>query len=772
MLARLQVRRVVRIVTCAAVWLVPLTPRLHAEEVKQDLGSILQDAADLSLAAEGRALKGNVLTVSQLQISIGEGVAIPVRSAAGNLYGLYFSGSGGWRYAAKDPAEQTTIRTNAERMAPSLRRTPDGVGDMFKSALVLFSEPLWKEQWDPDAPGEPAAVPEGAPAAFADVLRLVRSSWPEFEFRFAAARLNGRGRFVYAEFLGGVERVGYVFDDVGSSQELLFNFRKLADYNVRFIQRLAKRSFTRGGSNAPPSPVLTHVEIAIATADNKHGTIRSDVTLAVSRSEGARLLSLDLLNNRDPDSAAWDSKKNRLTVTRVADADGRDLPFAHRYGELIIEIPPLTGPEAQVRLRVETEGEVFVDWNGRHDDSYFIFLDEAWFPQAGHWSNEQFTYDLTIRTKKPWRPVASGTQISLSESPESFELHSRSDKKSRVIAVLAGKYVVREEKFEGLTVRVHAYAMARKNVLDNLPKLTAGFVRFYTEMLGPMQENEIDIVEVPEYGFGVSPSGLILLTTEAYKPQYEWASYFVGGINSRLAHEVAHQWFGHRAVPAGDRDDWLSESLAEYFSGLAMGAMAADKPGLVGFPQMLAAWRGEATVCADVGAIAMVNTLGGENAFRDRVCLLYNRGPLVMHMLRTLVGNERFVKATRTFLERANAGPASTEDYSKAISEVVQGDMRWFFDDWIRRGGTPEVVVRHQVDPAGKAFRLHGTIEEHAPADGFKRMYVPLILRYKDRTDVRLVFVDKTPVTFEFELAEKPAKLEVDPSGNNLVRYK
>jgi aminopeptidase N len=267
------------------------------------------------------------------------------------------------------------------------------------------------------------------------------------------------------------------------------------------------------------------------------------------------------------------------------------------------------------------------------------------------------------------------------------------------------------ESIDGLTVRVHAYAMARRNVIENLPKLTAALVKFYTGVLGPMPAEELDIVEIPEYGFGISPSGIVLLTSEAYKAREgDIAEYMSRGINSRLAHEVAHQWFGHKAWQFDPSEQWIGESFAEYFSGLAIGALAATDKTVVGFNRMLAEWRADDRHCSDVAPISMANTLGGENGRKERRCLLYSRGPLVLHMLRTSIGNDRFFAATKRFLDTANIGPATTDDYSKAVSDVVQMDMRWFFDQWVRRSGNAHVDVEQHVEPAANGqFRLSGT---------------------------------------------------------------
>jgi hypothetical protein len=735
------------------------------------LTSILDDCGTPSLGAQGRRVKDRTATIGHLEISVNEGIATPIVGKSGRILGFYVDGAGGYHYTAGTPEDRASFEANLARVAKSLRPLNGGLTDRFSKMLVLFSQPVLAELWDEAHGGETAAAP--APGSgFTEILGGALSSYPEFDFRTALAQLNGKGRYAYVEFTGGLERVGYVYDEVVDGRERLFNFRKLSDYAVRFTETLSVQTIPGWTRDRDAWIVLTQATIALETADNKSGSIVSDVTYHV-HGTGTRLLALALLNNRDPDSASWDSPRNRLDVKGVTDADGKPLPFSHKYGELLVEIPATVALETDVRVHVDTGGDVFLDMNDRHTDNYFIFDNSSWFPSPASWGGERFSYTLKVRTKKPWRPVTSGKETLFKEEGESVVVESRGDHASRHIAVLGGKYVTREETIEGLTVRVHAYAMARKNVIDNLPKLTAALVKFYTGMLGAMPAEELDVVEIPEYGFGVSPSGIVLLTSEAYKAREDdIAAYLSRGINARLAHEVAHQWFGHKAWQADPADQWLGESFAEYFSGLAMGALAANDKTVVGLNRMLAEWRADSKLCVNVAPISMANSLGGEHGGAERRCLLYSRGPLVLHMLRTSIGNDRFFGATKKFLDAANTGPVTTDDYAKAISAVVQMDMDWYFDQWVRRTGDAQVDVEQHLDEAaGGQYRLWGTVRQ-SPGDGFKKLLVPLVWENGGKTEARVVFADQPEKKFEFLLPAKPGTIKPDPFQNNLAVYK
>ena len=142
-----------------------------------------------------------------------------------------------------------------------------------------------------------------------------------------------------------------------------------------------------------------------------------------------------------------------------------------------------------------------------------------------------------------------------------------------------------------------------------------------------------------------------------------------------------------------------------------------------------------------------------------------------MHMLRTLIGDERFVSSSKLFLDRAAMGPASSEDFGRAVTDTLHSDLDWIVDDWIRQGGTPDLRVDYRIVGAGGGKRLTGTIAESGNG-GFKRLYVPFVVAVGGRDEVRLVFVDKPQTTFDIPIPAAATSVKVDPARNNLVKYR
>jgi len=235
-----------------------------------------------------------------------------------------------------------------------------------------------------------------------------------------------------------------------------------------------------------------------------------------------------------------------------------------------------------------------------------------------------------------------------------------------IVALFAGKYKTVEQMAGAVRIRAHMYLSATKQMTETLPGLVAELLRFYQDQLGPYPFEELDLVGIPTFWVGIAPSGMALLPAQTYKPNQGFVQgYLALGAPPLIAHEVAHQWFGHKVAPSAPQEAWLSESFAEYMAGLAMGAGETSVNRVVGFKDMLARWRATARECADVGSLRTSSDLGGEKGWEDRLCLLYNRGPLVLHMFRTTVGDKNFFLILRKFLDKANYGPATTQISSR-----------------------------------------------------------------------------------------------------------
>jgi Peptidase family M1 domain len=223
--------------------------------------------------------------------------------------------------------------------------------------------------------------------------------------------------------------------------------------------------------------------------------------------------------------------------------------------------------------------------------------------------------------------------------------------------------------------------------------------------------------------------------------EFTFASERAGKSELFRAHEVAHMWFGHKIGFASYRDQWLSESLAEYCAMLFVRDTVKD--GDEYFEEILAAYEGivrgnlaggfsrfnrpwliersgaERHRTGPIGHGWRANTGDVQTAY---VVAAYHKGPLVLHMLHRLLGDPLFFSVLREFVREMKGKHASAEDLRRVIERNAPGDWNWFFDAWIYRGAIPVYTWRYDVTPAGNAFDVTIRLQRRDVGSGFKAM--------------------------------------------------
>jgi len=753
-----------------------LSPGMAAESPEAegpqdpDLLDWIARYADIELDGEGVKASTQSLSVGNIEFQFKRGILAAVRERDGDMVGLYFKGSGSYIYNSVDPVDRQIIGKNLDKLSSLHLRDDFSVADTFSEGLFFGTEPWLAGLQELTTVGTATALPPDASNSF---VKLSRRLPQALHHPLVCNRLNGlEGHSLfYAEMSGGNEPAAYEYDRETELTEALI-FKEKFEGDAWWLKSVSLQLPTAEEELFPQAMTLQHADFDIATEDNRSGTITSDLVLNVAR-PGLRFAPFRLISHRDPRGPYLVEGKNALRVLKVTDGSDNELPFIHEYHRMVVDLGRPFEKGEQTTLHVETSGKMFTGFGGNSYDNYFELAGIPWYPLPAGPRPSAFTYTIKVKTRKPFTPIASGKTKSFKEEGEFYLLETERDRPSIHIAIFGGKYKTYEEIFDGLPIRIHSYATQQLQHSGKMARLANGFIRYYEELLGPYPFAELDIIEVPEFGFGVAPSGLVLLTTEAYRARSSGlASWYSKGVNARLAHEIAHHWFGHRAMVTDRRETWLSESFAEYVSGIAMGALKIKGPQKVqGFPDMLVGWRQQSNEVEQLGSVLGANQIGGNESWLHRICLLYNRGPLLLHMLRTMVGDAQFMDMLRLHLDRADGSTVTTADFRNAVKEVRGFDMGWFFDQWVAQGGIPVVRYQYRVDKVKGGYVMTGELRQEP--EKYRKLVVPLLLEMKGGVKAVKIVVQKEPVTtFSFELPEEPRRVLVDPNKNNLAKYK
>jgi aminopeptidase N len=184
-------------------------------------------------------------------------------------------------------------------------------------------------------------------------------------------------------------------------------------------------------------------------------------------------------------------------------------------------------------------------------------------------------------------------------------------------------------------------------------------------------------------------------------------------IEGVVAHEYFHNWTGNRITCR----DWFQLSLKEGLTVFRDQNFSGDMRSRgVQRIQDVRALRGRQFI-EDAGPLAHpVQPQSYIEINNFYTSTIYDKGSQVIGMLKTLVGDDGYRKATDLYFERHDGQAATVEDWVKCFEDSSGRDFSQF-RLWYRQAGTPVIEARGAYDAAAKTYSLELT-QNLAPTPG------------------------------------------------------
>jgi aminopeptidase N len=196
-----------------------------------------------------------------------------------------------------------------------------------------------------------------------------------------------------------------------------------------------------------------------------------------------------------------------------------------------------------------------------------------------------------------------------------------------------------------------------------------------------------------------------------------------------MVHELAHQWFGDEVTCSSWSDLWLNEGFATYAELLAYEKFYPQYLANKLFSKINYAKQG-------IGSVFIKDTTSVSRLFNSN--LTYNKGGIVLHMLRWYIGDSLFFKSLKTYTAQFAFQTANTLNF-KAVCEQVSGkDLSAFFQEWIMGTGYPNYQINWNYASSSAHFNV---FQRNFQGSGnLFSIDLPLRLYFADgdSTDIRL----------------------------------
>ncbi len=631
---------------------------------------------------EGKTVSGFKVEVGHMTLVLSSGTVSPVMAGEQQV-GLFLNGSGTFTYETVNKDELTVLRYNAKHADLGVQPTADKatISESFKSVLL-------RGNGLPEVTGDAAAVP-GAPfRELREVFERQALADPA-EYLFVLQALNAPASRAVRADVNGVNRpYVYVYDDVWSRNESLAllrrpQYRINKDANWLYTTPLSRQAIGRENRVVAPANVrLTDLDVTLVNTEGADATLTVVETLVPQRPVSA--LQFDQFSefyfdvNREP---------RRYNVRSVTDEQGNKLSFQHEIGTLLVGLAQPVPAGKPVKLKFEIDGNILYRPEG---SNYWELGIAPWFPMLRQ--NEMaFTYHSLLKVKKPFTVFTSGKTLRRESEGDWNVLESKLEQPVAYIAILAGKYQYDEETQNGLTVRVASFIVKNPQAWKSLRSIAFAAAEIYPRFLGPFPFDEITIIERNDYGRGQAPAGLVFITKEAFTPKQDEANDYVEGVNLRIAHELAHMYWGNAVRAESPEDQWIEEAFAEYSAATFM--KDAGRPGE--YPKAFAHWKADAKDATNVTTIPMANRIVNPGdplaGILARQGLIYAKGAVLLAALHRELGDEAFLTFLKSYQKSFKGKYANTAQVMGLLQFLTKKDYAPFFEQYFYGTAMPDV---------------------------------------------------------------------------------
>jgi aminopeptidase N len=383
------------------------------------------------------------------------------------------------------------------------------------------------------------------------------------------------------------------------------------------------------------------------------------------------------------------------------------------------------------------------------DAGTFLLAGAGWYPDLVDGQDS-----FLLKVKAPEGILAVTTGHSLGHATRDGKTYSewRIDHPVRGLALSAAAYQLREMKAGDVTAATY-FLPQNQDLAPAYLEATARYLSLYSDRFGPYPFPRFAVVEnfVPT-GFGF-PSYTLLGSTVLRLP-------FI--LATSLGHEIAHCWWGNGVLVDFESGNW-SEALTTYVSDYLYKEMESPAEAR---DYRLQALRSYAALVPSARDFPLARFVSRTDTVTKAVG--YDKGVMVFHMLRRLIGEEHFWGALRDLYRERLFQPVSWEDLRHAFERRSGQSLGEFFDQWVRRKGAPRLRLEAvKFESASNQGSVTGQLVQEKP---FFTAEIELALETRDGRMDQAIRISEASGRFEFTGVAAPQRMAVDPDHHLLRR--
>src|SRR5579862_3874861 len=391
---------------------------------------------------------------------------------------------------------------------------------------------------------------------------------------------------------------------------------------------------------------------------------------------------------------------------------------------------------------------------GECEDNHF------WFP-CYDYLTDKFTSEMIATVDDKFVAISNGLLIDTKADPKhhtkTYHWKESKPHSSYLVSLIVGNYVGVKDSWKNISVTSYVYPFQKDIAKYSFGK-TPKMIGLFSDKIGvsyPWEKFAQTVVQDFIFGGEENVTAVTLNDGTIHDARADLDRNSDG----LVSHELAHMWWGDLLTCRSWRHAWLNEGFATYFEMLFT---QYDKGQDDYLKEVQNNQNSILTTDNGEHRRATVSSTYNEpiELFGNRI---YDKGGVILHMLRTYLGEELFWKSINHYATKFSYQNVETNDFKVAIEEATGENLDWFFNQWVYKPGYPEFTVAERYDADTKL--VHLTVQQVQKRDSLTGLFIcPLDVQVwvHDKPEIHRITCSKDSEEFTFSADEKPALVIFD----------
>lgn len=516
-------------------------------------------------------------------------------------------------------------------------------------------------------------------------------------------------------------------------------------------------------------------------ADYRHKTISQinyQLNLTIPQAKEQEITAdetiiFQLTENTQPLYIDFKGTANQLQAVA---ANGQPIPIDYQNEHLIIQPAALRKGNNTIQINF-IAGAAAVTRNP--DFLYTFFVPErarTFFPCFDQ-PNLKATLTLTANAPIDWEVISNGPLLQKTTTANNAQFHFATSEaiSTYLFSIVAGKFqketrIVNNRQMNFYYRETNPEKIKESlDVIFDLHQKALTFMEGYTGIIYPFQK--LDFIAIPDFqAGGMEHTGAI---------DYRASTLFLDKTASQsdkidriqlIAHETAHMWFGNLVTMQWFNDVWMKEVFANFMADKLTHQLEPDNP--AAFQFLLDHYPAAYFVDRSTGSNPIRQTLDNLNQASSLYGgIIYDKAPIVMQQLETIVGAAAMQKALQTYLTTYAHSNADWNNLITILQSNTTEDLTTWNDNWINKAGRPKITYQLHQDQ-GNITQLSLNQQGENQTQGLWKQPFTIALVYDNET--KILPVNMTGPSVEIATArglKAPLYLLINASGTGYGNF-